>query len=151
MPHLLLVGLGHAHLFVLEALARAGQNRRRTTLVTPGAYHYSGMAPGTIAGDYRPPQSQLRPAYLARAAGADWIDAQVLHIDHHHRRVPLTDYDKRSPFFGKHSFAYDAARDRYICPGGAALPLLTAMNRPRVYAYYRCTPDSHLVIPDKAA
>ncbi len=91
VPHLLLVGLGHAHLFVLEARARAGQNRLRTTLVTPGAYHYSGMVPGMIAGDYRPAQSLFRPGYLARAAGATWIDAQALRIDPHQQRVQLTD------------------------------------------------------------
>ncbi len=91
VPHLLLVGLGHAHLFVLEALARVQHDRLRTTLVTPDAYHYSGMVPGTVAGDYRPAQSQFRPAYLARAAEAVWIDAQVLRIDHRQRHVQLTD------------------------------------------------------------
>ncbi len=91
VPHLLLVGLGHAHLFVLEALARARHPQLRTTLVTPAEYHYSGMVPGTIAGDYRPAQSQFRPADLARVAGAAWIDAQALRIDHQQRRVQLTD------------------------------------------------------------
>ncbi len=91
VPHLLLVGPGHAHLVVLEALARAGQNRLRTTLVTPVEYHYSGMVPGTIAGVYRPAESLFHPGYLARAAGATWIDAQALRIDPHHRRVQLTD------------------------------------------------------------
>ncbi len=91
VPHLVLVGLGHPHLFVLEALARAQYGGLSTTLVTPAAYHYSGMVPGTLAGDYQPIQSQFQPASLARAAGAAWIDAQALHIDHQERRVELTD------------------------------------------------------------
>ncbi len=69
VPHLLLVGLNHAHLFVLEALVRSQHDRLRSTLVTPTEYHYSGMVLGTIAGDYRPAQSQFRPAYVARHRG----------------------------------------------------------------------------------
>ncbi len=49
--------------------------------------------------------------------------------------IPLTDYEKRSPFFGKQRFRYDAERDLYICPGGEELPLLYPMNGPRVYKY----------------
>ncbi len=35
--------------------------------------------------------------------------------------VPLPDFDRRTPFFGKRAFAYDAEVDAYRCPGGALL------------------------------
>jgi len=35
--------------------------------------------------------------------------------------VPLPDFDRRTPFFGKGDFAYDADLDAYRCPGGAVL------------------------------
>jgi transposase len=35
--------------------------------------------------------------------------------------VPLPDFDRRTPFFGKGDFAYDAEADAYGCPGGALL------------------------------
>ena len=35
--------------------------------------------------------------------------------------VPLPDFDRRTPHFGKGDFAYDAETDAYRCPGGAKL------------------------------
>ncbi len=35
--------------------------------------------------------------------------------------VPLTDFDKRTPFFGKQAFTYDPERNSYTCPGGTEL------------------------------
>jgi len=35
---------------------------------------------------------------------------------------PLPDFDRRTPFFGKGEFAYNAARDEYRCPQGQVLP-----------------------------
>ena len=34
---------------------------------------------------------------------------------------PLPDFDRRTPFFGRNAFAYDAARDIYRCPQGQTL------------------------------
>src|SRR5215217_1487992 len=34
---------------------------------------------------------------------------------------PLPDFDRRTPFFGKGAFTYDAGRDAYRCPGGETL------------------------------
>ena len=53
MKRLVLVGPGHAHLHVLEALARAPLPEVETVLVSLGPRQlYSGMLPGWIAGDY---------------------------------------------------------------------------------------------------
>jgi transposase len=35
--------------------------------------------------------------------------------------VPLTDFDKRTPFFGQKDFTYDAEQDCLVCPQGAVL------------------------------
>lgn len=35
--------------------------------------------------------------------------------------VPITDWDKRTSFFGRDTFHYDAEADQYTCPSGAVL------------------------------
>jgi len=35
---------------------------------------------------------------------------------------PLPDFDRRTPFFGKSAFTYDAGQDAYRCPQGQLLP-----------------------------
>lgn len=35
--------------------------------------------------------------------------------------VPITDWEKSSPLFGRSKFSYDAEQDYYICPNGAIL------------------------------
>ncbi len=49
--------------------------------------------------------------------------------------VPLPDFDRRTPFFGKGDFAYDAEIDGYRCPGEAVLrPLKGGRAQPiRIY------------------
>jgi selenide,water dikinase len=71
MKRLVLVGPGHAHLYVLEALARAPVPGVETVLVSLGTRQlYSGMVPGWIAGDYTQEQLSFDLTGLARAAGA---------------------------------------------------------------------------------
>ncbi len=91
-PRLLLAGCGHAHLFVLEALARGRLPGVRATLVSPAeSYFYSGMIPGVLAGRYAPEQARLRPPRLARAAGAEWVRGSVARVDAHAWEVTLAD------------------------------------------------------------
>ncbi|MDP9354234.1 MAG: IS1182 family transposase [Chloroflexota bacterium] len=49
--------------------------------------------------------------------------------------VPLPDFDRRTPGFGKHAFAYDPDLDAYRCPGDALLrPLKHEGSQPvRIY------------------
>ena len=49
--------------------------------------------------------------------------------------MPLPDFDARTPFFGKHDFAYDAAHDGYRCPGGALLPFRKHKHTERMRLY----------------
>ena len=48
---------------------------------------------------------------------------------------PLPDFDRRTPFFGRDAFAYDAEADVYRCPGGQELRFRTHKHteRERVY------------------
>ncbi len=89
-PRLLLLGCGHSHLFVLEALARGEMGNVRATLVSPEEeYFYSGMIPGVIAGSYRPEAARFRPRRLAAAAGAEFIAGTAERVDTTARRVHL--------------------------------------------------------------
>jgi selenide,water dikinase len=91
-PRLVLAGCGHAHLFVLEALAAKQFPRVHVTLVSPAEqYFYSGMASGVIASQYDPKQACFHPSRLAQAAGAEWVCASVTDIDAEARRVSLDD------------------------------------------------------------
>ena len=102
MRRLVLVGGGHAHLFVLEALGAAPEPGLAVTLVSPAALSlYSGMAPGVIAGTYAQRAAQIDVARLARRAGAAFVAARVVAIDAAARQLytdagdPL-DYDQAS-------------------------------------------------------
>lgn len=82
---LLLVGGGHAHLFVLEALRLQRESWRERLevtllsrdLMTP----YSGMLPGLVAGHYRSSECHVDLRPLANSAGIDLLQASVDHID----------------------------------------------------------------------
>ena len=92
MKRLLLVGPGHAHLFVLEALARAPLPGVETVLVSRGTSQlYSGMVPGWLAGDYTREQLSFELAGLARAAGARLEPSGVEALDADRREVRLGD------------------------------------------------------------
>lgn len=93
MKRLVLLGGGHAHLFVLEAFARARPDAE-VLLVTPEALTpYSGMMPGVIAGHYRYRQACIDLAPLAGRAGiALRLDSGV-GFDAAQRRIRLASGD----------------------------------------------------------
>ncbi len=71
MKRLVLVGPGHAHLYVLESLARSPLLGVETVLVSLGTRQlYSGMLPGWLAGDYALEQLSFELLGLVRAAKA---------------------------------------------------------------------------------
>jgi transposase len=49
--------------------------------------------------------------------------------------VPLPDFDRRTPYFGKGDFTYDAETDAYRCPGGAKLQPLKHDGDPPARIY----------------
>lgn len=98
MKRLVLLGGGHAHLFVLEAFARQRPDAG-IRLITPDALTpYSGMLPGVLAGHYRPREAciDLRP--LADRAGCQLTLDSAISIDSARRQIRLAggemiDYD----------------------------------------------------------
>jgi pyridine nucleotide-disulfide oxidoreductase family protein len=92
MKRLVLVGPGHAHLFVLEALARAPVPGVETVLVSLGTRQlYSGMVPGWIAGDYALEQLSFDLEGLARAAGARFEPSGAAGLSADRRELQLGD------------------------------------------------------------
>lgn len=82
---LLLIGGGHAHLFVLEALRqRQAQWRGKlevTLLSRDFDLQYSGMLPGLIAGHYRTRQCEVDLRAVAESAGIVLKQATVQRLD----------------------------------------------------------------------
>jgi pyridine nucleotide-disulfide oxidoreductase family protein len=89
---LVLLGGGHAHLFVLEALARAPWPGVEVLLISPFTHTlYSGMVPGLVAGHYEASECSLALPPLAQAAGARWEQAAASGLDAARRQVHLAD------------------------------------------------------------
>jgi selenide, water dikinase len=79
---LVLVGAGHAHLFVLEQLALGCFPRAEVTLLSPHAAHlYSGMLGGLITGRYGLEDAYLDLPSLAAKAGARFVPGSAVSID----------------------------------------------------------------------
>lgn len=92
MKRLLLLGGGHAHVQVLDALARDPLADVQATLVTPYARQlYSGMVPGLVAGHYAAEACAIALPPLAAAAGVRLHLAAALALDAAARRVALSD------------------------------------------------------------
>ena len=82
MKRLLLMGGGHAHLAVLEALARTPIAGLETTLVTPSPYQtYSGMLPGWLAGYYALDDCRIDLRPLVTAAKVRLVLDQTTGLD----------------------------------------------------------------------
>ncbi len=91
MKHLLLLGGGHAHVQVLQALAAEALPGVRVTLVSPFARQlYSGMVPGWLSGHYILDECAIPLLPLAQRANAEFIEASVTAIDAGTRKVTLS-------------------------------------------------------------
>ncbi len=91
-PRLVLAGLGHSHLFVLEA-AILGKLPPCELVVCTGEPHhvYSGMVPGWLGGRYAREEVYLPVGPLVEAAGATWRQAHVTGLDPSTRSLTLAD------------------------------------------------------------
>lgn len=98
-PNVVLVGAGHAHVEVLRSFAEDPPHGIGLTLVTRSRHAlYSGMLPGLIAGLYRTDDIQIDAWRLARAAGAEIVEASADGVDVHTRRLQCA---------GRESIPYD--------------------------------------------
>ncbi len=92
MKHLVLVGGGHSHLFVLEHLAHITLHEVRVTLITPSRWQeYSGMLPGWMAGTYQLDECRIDLLPLVKQAGVQFINESVSGMDAEKRIVCLPD------------------------------------------------------------
>lgn len=99
MKRLILLGGGHAHLFVLESFVRAPLTGVDLTLVTPTRLApYSGMMPGVIAGHYRYADACVDLLPLCQASGCAFHRTRAIRLDAANRRIEcengeVLDYD----------------------------------------------------------
>ncbi len=88
--HLLLIGGGHAHVFVLEAFARKPEPGLELTLVTKAKLTpYSGMLPGHLAGIYGREEIHIDVERLVGLSGTRLICDEAACFDTHAKRVLL--------------------------------------------------------------
>ena len=108
MKRLVLVGAGHAHLVVLESLARRPLRDVHVTLLSPIAQQvYSGMLPGWMAGLYTTRECLIDVGTLAAQAGTDFVAMRLRRLDVAQRRIETDrgttlDYDLLSINSGAH-------------------------------------------------
>lgn len=81
LPHVVLVGAGHAHVEVLERWAARPPGARVTVVTDTSEAIYSGMVPGFVAGDYRNDEVSIPVEPLARRAGAEVVLGCATSID----------------------------------------------------------------------
>ncbi|HYD50033.1 MAG TPA: selenide, water dikinase SelD [Terriglobales bacterium] len=80
--HLLLLGGGQSHVFLLRSLVLRPQPDLRVTLLSTHSYvSYPPMVPGFLAGQYRLEEIQIDLRSLAARAGAAFMPERVLRID----------------------------------------------------------------------
>ena len=92
MPRLLLAGGGHAHLFVLEAVAQGHFPGTELTVVSPDERQvYSGMVPGFVAGRYSFDDITLDLRAITTAVGGTFVQGRIRRIDGVARRLELED------------------------------------------------------------
>jgi selenide,water dikinase len=91
-PRLVLAGLGHSHLFVLEAAIQGRLPDCELVVCTGEPDHvYSGMVPGWLGGRYEANEVFLPVEPLVKAAGATWRQAHVTGLEPVARTVTLAD------------------------------------------------------------
>ena len=114
---LLLLGGGHAHVHVLQALAREAMAGADVALVTPFARQlYSGMVPGLVAGHYGVDDCTIALPALAQAAGVRFVEGAAAQLDTAARCVTLA--DGRVAEYDLLSIDTGAVMDRSRLPGG---------------------------------
>lgn len=85
-----LVGGGHAHVFVLKAFGETPDPGVRLTLIAKELdAPYSGMLPGMVAGHYTPEQCHIDLRRLSHFAGARLIHGAATRIDRAKREIMI--------------------------------------------------------------
>lgn len=88
-----LVGAGHAHLYIAAHAETFIERNARLVLVDPDEFWYSGLATGMLGGMYEPATAQVNPRALIEAHGGEFIQDRVEVVDTCARRLGLTGGD----------------------------------------------------------
>ena len=88
---LVLVGAGHAHLYVVRHAAALRAAGVEPVLVAPSTFHYSGLATGVLSGALTADRAQIDAAALAAHFGVRHIAAEATSVDRLTRRLRLAD------------------------------------------------------------
>jgi pyridine nucleotide-disulfide oxidoreductase family protein len=116
MKRLMLLGGGHAHVHVLQQMAREPLPGVQAVLVTPFARQvYSGMVPGLVAGHYAAHECAIALEPLARAARVELALASAAALDAAQRTVTLA--DGRSAHYDVLSIDVGGTQSREALPG----------------------------------
>ncbi len=92
MTRIFLVGGGHAHLIVMEELAKKRRDDLEVVMATPSPWqYYSGMLPGLISGRYAEDDCRIDIRPLAAKAGVRLILEPVAAIDADRNMVCFAD------------------------------------------------------------
>lgn len=92
MKHLVLLGVGHAHVHMLSTLATQPLAGVHVTLVAPYPRQlYSGMMPGFVAGYYKLEDCVIALAPLLAGSGVTWLRQSAAGLDANTRTVTLDD------------------------------------------------------------
>ncbi len=91
---LLLVGAGHAHLYVVRHAAELVAAGYRVHLLAPRYFHYSGVASATAAGEVAIDAGRIDVAALADRSGVTFHEGTLATLDHAHRTAGTEDGDQ---------------------------------------------------------
>lgn len=96
---LVLVGIGHVNIGILARAEEVIAEGHEVLVIHPGpVQYYSGMGPGMVGGSYEPEEVRFPVAFLAKKAGARFLDDRVVSVDPGRREVVVS---------GGERFAYD--------------------------------------------
>ncbi|MGE4593799.1 FAD-dependent oxidoreductase [Alcaligenes sp.] len=92
MKRVVLMGAGHAHALVLQAIRHTPLRNAEILVISPQPRApYSGMIPGWLAGRYTLDEICIDFEQLCKAAGAHWRRGELYALDPDNKRLQLTD------------------------------------------------------------
>ena len=92
LKHLVLLGVGHAHVHVLQGLAQSRPADLDITVIAPYPRQlYSGMVPGFVAGHYALDDCLMHLDALVHRSGVRWLQHHVRALDAQTQTITLED------------------------------------------------------------
>lgn len=89
--HLILVGGGHTHVYILQRLQHHHWPGTHITLISPDQYqYYSGMFSGYIEGKYELDEIRIDLRQLCERANIDIVEKSALSLDHEKQEIILS-------------------------------------------------------------